>query len=255
MLSSNFIITDFDSRPFAMARTGIVPVIVEIATQTTVPMLKSKAVGLLCCMLDIRSLQVEAVQLGALVPLLEVTMSPESRLIDVTSAVAALHCCASNPRLMDNVVEAGAVKALCDLSMSVVDVHSPEILLSFTPLRMKKLPLMIRFLCHTTNCVLIHQMCLKRWKKVVEEGCQAEGVGGLKMCLDIFQSECNEMDSFKQALLLSSQWLKSEIPKRVSAVLSYFVFLTVMVCLVSYLYVCLPVPPVTSIHVSLLAIG
>lgn len=197
----------------AMAETGILPVTVEIMTKTQEPMMKSEAVGLLCGMLDIRSLQLEAVRHGALDPLLQIAVSPHADLHSVVACVQSLLCCASNPDVLDELLESGTVKHLSLLSMSVyikpkAGPNSPQYI------KQKKQCLMIKFLCHVTNCAVITQICRKKWSDVAEgqQGIEEESV---VRHIDFLAADFEDKFGLKRAIKLALEWLLTETPEKV----------------------------------------
>ena len=198
-----------DGRTDMMIKCGILPLVVKILNLSSSSTLKSKGAGVLCALLDIRSAQIEAVKQGALDPIINIAMSTENELTDVEAAVACLYCCSSNPKLVEDIINAGTVNLLCDLSVTITERHDFELNHPDCLDIVKKLPRMIKFMCHATNGLLFTQKVKSQWRELIENSTRDVD---MYQCLSYLHKE----EMWVQALQLAAYWMKIETPESVS---------------------------------------
>ena len=153
---------------------GLLDLIVKIMCDTKIMgRLKSECVHTISSFLDDRMWQVKIVQAGALRPVLDMVLDPETRLTVIDSALSGVSCCAVNSAVLDFMVKENVAAQLFYLAKNVRELHRDEIIKHTCVFRgidvMGFLPLHISYLCYVTVSLLLHQHSLQHWQRVIDE--------------------------------------------------------------------------------------
>jgi hypothetical protein len=194
---------------------GLLDLIVKIMCDTKIMgRLKSECVHSISSFLDDRVWQVKIVQAGALRPVLDMVLDPETRLVVIDSALSGVSCCAVNSAVLDFMVKENVAEKLFYLATNVHELHRNEILQNSCIFRgadiMEYLPLHIAYLCYVAISLLFHQHSLQHWQGIcdkIRRTGQSDGYNDVikprpltevdKQMLRAIGSFASEMDPFK----------------------------------------------------------